>query len=97
MILLSFVITYIGFVMLALAMNRHYSQLQPKQKKPSIRKTVIFRLIGLVWLIAACMLCIASDGLGVGLAYWTGLLTFAAVLLSLLLSYRPQWILFWRN
>lgn len=97
MILLSFIITYAGFILLSLAMQRHYSQLKPKQKKPSRQQVFILRFIGSVCLITACTLCIVSDGVGVGLAYWTGLLTFSAVLLSLLLSYRPQWIFFWQS
>lgn len=94
MIFLSFILTYFGFVFLSLAMKRHYLQVKPKQNQPSKWQVFVFQLAGSVCLIASCILCVVSDGMGVGLVYWVGLLTVSAFLLSLLFTYKSQWILF---
>ncbi len=91
MIALSFMLVFIGFIALSFAMKRHFLQLCPQSKKRPEWQVITFRIIGCICLILACMLCVVSQGIAVGLVYWTGLLTIAALVQTLLLSYRPQW------
>jgi len=81
---------------LSWAMNRHYVQFQPASAKQSMprpqRQIIIARIVGYSCLLAAGGLCIVSQGLSVGLVFWMGLITLAALLQSLLLTYRPQWV-----
>lgn len=49
--------------------------------------------MGYAFLSLACWLCIHDLGIGLGLVYWTGLLTVAAMIHALLLAYRWQWIM----
>lgn len=87
MIMLSFITAFVGFVFLSMAMKRHFKQLWPKGRL-STGKVLILRFLGTVLLIGSALLCTASHGTGIGLVYWCGLLTFAALLQSMLLTLR---------
>lgn len=89
MIMLSFIIAFVGFVFLSMAMKRHFKQLWSKRLL-SLGKVIIFRCLGSVLLVGSGVLCITSEGTGIGLVYWCGLLTFAALLQSMLLTYLPS-------
>lgn len=90
MIGLSFALAFVGFVALSLAMKRHFSQLQPRGKKLSPQQVVVFRIVGYLCLLLAGVLCIMAQGVAVGLVLWIGIVTVAALLQSLLLTYRPK-------
>ncbi|MGX9462694.1 DUF3325 family protein [Shewanella sp. A14] len=107
MILSSFTLTLFAFVTLTLSMRRHFLQLQtlpaPVQyqwlhrrilpREFSLNWLVTCRTVGFTSLILALVICLAGQSLSVGLAYWTGLTTLATLLLSLLLTYRPLWVI----
>ncbi len=93
MIALSFMLVFMGFIALSLAMKRHFLQICPQIKKCPEWQVTTFRVIGCICLVSACLLCVISQGLAVGLVYWTGLLTIAALVQTLLLAYRPQWVI----
>lgn len=90
--LLSFISAFIGFAFLSMAMKRHYKQLWPNGQL-SISKVFILRLVGVLLLIASVVTCIKSFGIGIGLVYWCGLLTFAALLQAMLLTYSPLFLI----
>lgn len=89
MILLSFIAAYIGFAFLSMAMKRHFRQFWPKGNFNK-NKVITFQLIGIALLLVSCLLCIKAEALGIGLVSWFGVLTFAALLQSMLLSYSPK-------
>lgn len=100
MMIICFTLVFIGFVSLSLAMKRHLLQIQPwflpikmQGSLASKKQIIIFSLVGYSTLISAGILSMAVNGVAIGLVYWTGLLTLATLLQSLLLTYRPQWIL----
>lgn len=90
MMVLSFALAFIGFATLSLAMKRHFSQMQPRGKKVSPQQVLVFRIVGYLCLLLAGVLCIMAQGVAVGLVLWMGVLTAAALLQSLLLTYRPK-------
>ena len=92
MILFSFILSFVGFVALSLAMKRHSDQIRAEGNSLSVKQKIVSRVIGFACLIAACGLCMKSEGTSVGLVYWTGILAAVALLQTLLLSYRPQWV-----
>ena len=96
MTFISFTLLFIGFAGLSLTMNRHYSQLQPltaKNSSPRSKQLILaIRAMAYACLAAGLVFCINSQGVSIGLVFWTGLLTLAALLQSLLLSYRPNWV-----
>ena len=93
MMLLSFTLVFTGFVLLSLAMKRHFKQLMPAYRTPLQSQITTLRILGFTCLISAAAMVVHSQGMGLGLVYWTGLLTFAALLQSLFLAYRPQWLM----
>lgn len=79
-----------GFAALALAMSRHHKQVW--RREPSRRRQLLLRLAGWGLLLASMGFCQAQVGWASGLIRWAGLLTVAALLVTLLLTYRPNWI-----
>jgi hypothetical protein len=88
MLWLAFVSSLLGFAALALSMSRHHQQVC--RREPSRRRQGLLRLVGWGLLLAALALCQAHAGWASGLVWWTGLLTAAALLVIVLLTYRPS-------
>lgn len=84
---------FLGFVMLSMAMPRHYRELAVYY--PGWRKQLpqwgqqSLRISGFAMLVAGAWLCISVDGAGRGLVLWFALLTLTAWLLVLVLKYLP--------
>ena len=86
---LSFALAYAGFTGLCLAMERHHEQVFGVRRIPRLRR------LGLTaggWLLLAGSLLplLPAQGAGPGITLWLGLLTAAALVLALLLSYAPR-------
>lgn len=91
MIMLGFALAFLGFILLSLSMTRHHRQLWP-QVMLSKARTIGFRVGGYGSLAASLYCCMQSEGAAVGSVLWFGLLTAAALMQSMLLTYRPHWI-----
>ncbi len=87
MALASFVLLFIGLEALCLGMDRHARQLAGSPLPGPLARCA--RVLGCVALPGSAMLEIAQRGLSIGLTAWFGLLTLAALLLVLALSYYP--------
>lgn len=85
---LAFLSSLLGFAALALSMSRHHQQVW--RRAPSRRRQGLLRLVGRALLLAALGLCQMHAGWASGLVWWTGLLTAAALLVIVLLTYRPN-------
>lgn len=92
MIITSFCLLFASFFSLSVSLKRHYLQLWPQKKNLSKRALIFFRALGYSALVGGATLCVLAEGLAVGLVLCMGLLTLAALLQSLLLTYCPQWI-----
>jgi hypothetical protein len=90
MLLLALIASLIGFAALALALGRHHRQVW--RREPSARRRWLLRAVGTACLLAGLLLCAAQVGWAQGLIWWAGLLSIAALLVSLLLSFRPNWL-----
>lgn len=88
MLWLAFIAAVLGFTALALAMSRHHKQVC--RREPSHRRQWLLRAAGCTLLLASLLLCQAQAGWASGLVWWTGLLTLAAPVVTLLLSFRPN-------
>ncbi len=93
MIIISFSIIFMGFLLISLSMKQHYLQTFSQYTMLSKKQSMILRFIGYAFLSLAGWLCIHDLGLSLGLVYWTGLLTVASMIQALLLAYRRQWIM----
>ena len=86
--LLALLLCYGGFTALCLSMDRHHVELLGR--KPSAQRRQLMKLAG--WLLLALSLwaAVASTGWGLGLVKWCAVLMLSALLLVLLLPYRPR-------
>ncbi|WP_449441224.1 DUF3325 domain-containing protein [Pseudomonas migulae] len=89
--LLALLLCYGGFTALCLSMDRHHAELLGR--KPSARRRQLMKLGG--WLLLALSLwaAVASTGWGLGLVEWFAVLMLSALLLVLLMPYRPRLVL----
>lgn len=86
----AFVLACAGFATLALAMERHHRQVS--QRPAAWWWRLLLRTFGWFVLAASLAACIAYSGWSIGVVQWFGLLSGAALVVSLVLSYRPHWI-----
>jgi hypothetical protein len=88
-ILLGFAIPYAGFAALCLAMDRHHEQVLGRRRIAPGRRRAL-RLAGTLLLLASPLPCLVLAGWGGGSVLWCGMLTAAALLLTLALPYAPR-------
>ncbi|BCQ59487.1 hypothetical protein PBOI14_12370 [Pseudomonas sp. Boi14] len=89
--LLVLLLCYAGFTGLCLSLDRHHGELLGH--KPSALRRHGLRLGG--WMLLGLSLAAAVQGTGwsLGLVQWCAVLMFSALLLVLLLTYRPRLVL----
>lgn len=88
MILISLFLSYLGFFLLCLAMERHYQQVF--NRRPSKRQEIIFTVLGWVALALSLPPAIIALDWSIGISAWVGLLTVSASTLVLMLPYAPR-------
>ena len=86
--LLALLMCYAGFTALCLSTDRHHGELL--HSKPSPQRRVGLRAAG--WLLLALSIwpAVALGGWSRGLVEWCAVLMISALLLVLLLPYRPR-------
>ncbi len=105
MILFGFVFIFIAFISLSLAMKRHYDEIHKHLAKENLaankvllnratfkKQQTIYRLFAVLSLLLSYFCCINDIGIALGLVYWTALLTLAAFIQAMLLTYQAQWL-----
>lgn len=86
--LISLALAFPGFVALSFGMDRHQEDLLGKVlQRPAL---IAWRAIGVVALVFALVVCLQTWSISVGVAVWLGLLTFAAMMVGLFLTYAPH-------
>nr|WP_174506278.1 DUF3325 domain-containing protein [Acinetobacter sp. Marseille-Q1620] len=78
-------ISTLGFFCLASSMSKHQKQIFGDTLE--LGKTSIAKISGWILLITALILCIYHDNISIGISYWLGSLTFAALFVAWCLSY----------
>ena len=78
---------YAGMAALCLGMDRHHQQVWSR-KAPRLQRGL--RLLGWALLAVAVWPCVQAWGSSVGVVIWFGLLSAGALVLVLLLPYRPK-------
>ncbi|QHF43357.1 hypothetical protein PspS35_05965 [Pseudomonas sp. S35] len=86
--LLALLMCYAGFTALCLATDRHHGELL--HSKPSPRRRLGLRVAGWSLLGVAIWPAVSVAGWGQGLVEWCAVLMLSALLLVLLLPYRPR-------
>lgn len=86
--LLALLLCYAGFTALCLSMDRHHTDLLGL--KPSPQRRLALRTGGWILLFASLWPAVAAAGWGRGLVDWCAVLMLSALLLVLLMPYRPR-------
>lgn len=86
--LLPLLLTYAGFSALCLSMPRHHDELLGN--KPSVRRAQALKLVGWSLLALSLWAAVAAGGWSFGLVDWFAVLMLSALVLVLLLPYRPR-------
>ena len=88
--LLILALAVAGFAVLALSMDKHHRDLF--QARPTRLRRLSLQTAG--WLVLGLSLAVCVDGFGVsiGIVFWTGMLTVAALAVAAALSWRHVWL-----
>jgi hypothetical protein len=71
-------------------MPKHHAQVWQHEGSPPRR--ALLRAAGWLGLIATVTLCVAADGVGVGLVMFCAVVTLAGSCVAWLLPYRARWV-----
>ena len=86
--LLALLMCYAGFAALCLSTDRHHGELL--HSRPTPRRRLGLRVAGWLLLNVSIWPAVAISGWGQGLVEWCAVLMLSALLLVLLLPYRPR-------
>jgi hypothetical protein len=86
--LLALMMCYAGFTALCLSTNRHHGELL--HSKPSPARRLSLRATGWLLLVLSIWPAVTVTGWSQGLVEWCAVLMLSALLLVLLLPYRPR-------
>ncbi|MDI2141978.1 MULTISPECIES: DUF3325 domain-containing protein [unclassified Pseudomonas] len=86
--LLALLLCYAGFMSLCLSMPRHHDELLGH--KSSTRRAKSLKFAGWLLLCLSLWVAVAANGWGFGLVDWFAVLMFSALVLVLLMPYRPK-------
>lgn len=91
MLLLGFALSYLAMTALCLAMSRHHKLLL--QGAPGSGRQRLLRVLAVIGVGLALMLCMDSLGGEIGGVVWLCQLMLAGLLLVALLAWRARWVL----
>lgn len=83
---------YAGFVLMAMTMDRHETQVTKQPLAARWRWPV--RLAGYFLLIVSAAIGVEGWGWENGLILWFGTAAISGTILAALLTYRPRWVLY---
>lgn len=87
--LISFIISYLGFALLSLSKDRHFQQVWPgKQLTPILSRE--FKFCGWLLLITSLSHLFQTQKISIGITNLFGIWTFSALLISMQLTYRAS-------
>ncbi|MCB5184066.1 DUF3325 domain-containing protein [Methylobacillus gramineus] len=86
--LLAYGLAYAGMASFSLGMEKHYVQARVSDLTASRKK--LFKATGWSFLILAVLPAIYGWGLTIGIVFWTGFVSLAAISVVLVLSYFPK-------
>jgi hypothetical protein len=87
--LAAYALAYCSFLILSMAMSKHFQQIFPKKKMTQPYVNTV-RIVGWALLIATLFYCSHLYGWATGLVAALGLMSAAAFVLALILNYAPR-------
>lgn len=93
LILTQVLLLSLSFVLLSLSLSRHYSHVMGKRFRLPNKTKWLYKGTGYCLLIIALIFSIYGWGVTLGLVYFLGSIMLISFLLSLILSYKPHWLI----
>ena len=94
MLLTTFLLIFLGFIYLSLVLPRHYSQVSNSRNRLTKSQQRQLKCIGFSCLILSLALAIMIWGSILGSVYWFAIVSVDGLILSMILSYKAQWLRF---
>lgn len=95
-LLAVFTFLFLGFAFVSSVISRHLVSMGyriSEHGKLPVRQHTLIKFIGFTLIAIAAVIAVISQGVSFGVVYYCGILTLAALLLAMLLSYRPHWVI----
>ncbi|WP_161600926.1 DUF3325 domain-containing protein [Teichococcus oryzae] len=86
---MAFSLVFAGFMVLGLSMDRHHERIL-RRRGPAWWQRKLLLASGFLLLAAALALLLATDDGGQAVVGWFGLMSLAAMVMVLLVSYHPR-------
>ncbi|QAR33450.1 DUF3325 domain-containing protein [Geovibrio thiophilus] len=86
--LITLALTFTGFTLIALSMDKHHAQIIGSEINPKLRPAFMF--FGWVLLIVSAVPCVQQYKISIGLSAWFGCMSVSGSLLVLMLAYTPK-------
>lgn len=83
-------LAYSGFASISYTMDRHYADIHGRGSEPDERTRRRYQTLGWLSILLSFFACIIVLGWNIGPVLWCGMLTFSAIVLTLLLQYSPH-------
>lgn len=83
-------LAYSGLAAISYTMDRHYADIHGRGSEPDERTRRRYRALGWLSILLSFFACITVLGWHIGPVFWCGVLTFSAIVLTLLLQYAPR-------
>lgn len=90
---IGFIFTAFGIVILSLVSKRHRSEALPHFTNLSVVQARCLRWLGFISVGTSLLLLYPDSGWGLGMVYVVAWVALVALVQSLVLSYRPRWVL----
>lgn len=86
--LIAIAITFTGFSLIALAMDKHRAQITDREFSPKLKPAIM--IAGWVLLIVSAVPCVQQYKISIGLTAWFGCMSVSGSVLVLMLAYIPR-------
>ena len=86
--LVALALTFTGFTLIALGMEKHHAQIMDKPINNALKP--FFMLSGWAILLIAAVPCVMQYKISIGLTAWFGCMSLSSSVLVLMLTYTPR-------
>lgn len=90
LILAGALLAYGGLAANSISLDRHYADIHGRGAEPAPRQRRLYRACGWAGILLSLAACVGAQGWHTGPVLWCGVLTAAAIVLTLLLQYAPR-------
>lgn len=86
--LINIYLVYLGFVMICLAMDKHYKAVVNKTTDKKLQN--LAKIVGTIILLLSVYLLIQDEGISMGITYFLAAAAPSIVIIAMILNYKPK-------